>query len=200
LSRTSLLESRRVLKASGASSSDNINLYKICFALSASLASEANDVVKVPSSAHLASGVACEVCGETTCLWEECLRNFSSRISADDYQSWADAEGNTNLHRAVQHGHKTYLSKLLDLGADPCRENKEGMNPAVFGWGFLLQHKDDEKKYANIWVCMLRVLERQRENKNAARATSNAANKSSVESQTQPLPYNIPPSGPWHVI
>jgi hypothetical protein len=38
----------------------------------------------------------------------------------------------------------------------------EGMNPAVYGWGFLIQYKEDIQKYANIWVCMLRVLEKQR--------------------------------------
>jgi hypothetical protein len=37
------------------------------------------------------------------------------------------------------------------------------MNPAVYGWGFLILHKEDDRKYANIWLCMFRVLEKQRE-------------------------------------
>jgi hypothetical protein len=55
------------------------------------------------------------------------------------------------------------VAKLLGLGADPWAKNREGMNPAVYGWGFLIEHREDGEKYTNIWVCMLRVLEKQRE-------------------------------------
>ena len=105
----------------------------------------------------------CCVCGEKSCLLTECLHELTPITTAYDHQSWVDANGNTNLHRAVQHGRKTYVAKLLELGADPWAKNREGMNPAVYGWGFLREHRQDGEKYTNIWVCMLRVLEKQRE-------------------------------------
>jgi len=110
----------------------------------------------------------CCVCGERSCFLTECQHELTSITTAYDHQSWVDADGNTNLHRAVQHGRKTYVAKLLELGADPWAENREGMNPAVYGWGFLIEHREDGEKYTNIWVCMLRVLEKQREMAGAA--------------------------------
>jgi Ankyrin repeat len=163
LSTVSLLESRRILKASGVSSADHINLYNVCFALSASLASDSNDLTMAPSSCNNDETGTCVFCGEDACISEECIRNWSSDISIVDRLMPCDAKGNTYLHRAVQHGRKTCVEKLLEGGADPNRENAEGMNAAVYGWGFLTQHRDNEQKYANIWVCMLRVLEKQRE-------------------------------------
>jgi hypothetical protein len=103
----------------------------------------------------------CCVCGEKSCLLIECQHELSPITTAYDHQSWVDANGNTNLHRAVQHGRKTYVAKLLGLDADPWAKNREGMNPAVYGWGFLIEHRQDGEKYTNIWVCMLRVLEKQ---------------------------------------
>jgi hypothetical protein len=164
----SLLESRRILKASGAASSDHINLYNICFALSTSSVPGASDMETIHDPPSPATREPCCVCGEKSCLLTECLHELTSITTAYDHQSWIDANGNTNLHRAVQHGRKTYVAKLLDLGADPWAKNREGMNPAVYGWGFLIEHRQDGEKYTNIWVCMLRVLEKQQEVAGAA--------------------------------
>jgi len=168
LPTTSLLESRRILKASGAASSDHINLYNICLALSTSSVPEASDMETIQNQPSPATREPCCVCGEKSCLLTECLHELTSITTAYDHQSWIDANGNTNLHRAVQHGRKTYVAKLLELGADPWAKNWEGMNPAVYGWGFLIEHRQDGERYTNIWVCMLRVLEKQREVAGAA--------------------------------
>ena len=156
-------EAKRGLSDAGFRSSDHFNLYNICFALSVSFTDESFDPDLHLIPAALAREVACEQCSDVTCVQEECLRNLSSQVTEIDGTLWTDAQGNSNLHRAVQHGRKTYVTKLLDLGADPWAENGEGMNPAVYGWGFLILHKEDDRKYANIWLCMLRVLEKQRE-------------------------------------
>jgi hypothetical protein len=153
---------KRDLLNAGLGSSDHLNLYNICFALSASFSDESFGLDSHLSPVILAQEV-CEQCFNVTCVKEECLRDKSPQVSEIDGTLWIDAQGNSNLHRAVQHGRKTYVTKLLDLGADPWAENGEGMNPAVYGWGFLIQHKEDDRKYANIWLCMLRVLEKQRE-------------------------------------
>lgn len=168
LSTTSLLESRRILKASGAASSDHINLYNICFALSTSSVPGASDMETIHNPPNPAAREPCYVCGEKSCLLAECQHELTCITTAYDHQSWIDANGNTNIHRAVQHGRKTYVAKLLELGADPWAKNREGMNPAVYGWGFLIEHRQDGGKYTNIWVCMLRVLEKQREVAGAA--------------------------------
>jgi hypothetical protein len=162
LSATSLLESRRILKASGAASSDHINLYNICFTLSTSSVPGASDMETIHNPPSPATREPCCICGEKSCLLTECLHELTSITSAYDHQSWVDDNGNTNLHRAVQHGRKAYVARLLELGDDPWAKNKEGMNPAVYGWGFLIEHRQDGEKYTNIWVCMLRVLEKQR--------------------------------------
>ena len=154
-----------LLDSLGVSSADHINLYNVCFALSASLTTESTDPAMASRSSDQIQSQICLACGDDACLWEECLHNLSSNISLLDCHIRFDAEGNTNLHRAVQHGRKVYVAKLLDGGVDPSIENAEGMNAAVYGWGFLVQHRDNEEKYANIWVSMLRVLEKQRENK-----------------------------------
>src|SRR5271163_395020 len=156
-------KAKRDLLDAGFRSSDHFNLYNICFALSASFTDESFDPDLHLSPVTLAREVVCEQCSDITCVQVECLRDLSSQVSVIDGTLWTDAQGNSNLHRAVQHGHKTYVTKLLDLGADPWAENGESMNPAVYGWGFLILHKEDDRKYANIWLCMLRVLEKQRE-------------------------------------
>lgn len=165
LSTTSMVESKMLLDSLGVSSVDHINLYNVCFALSASLTTESTDPAMASRSSDQIQSQICVVCSDDACLWEECQRNLSSNVSLLDHYIRFDAEGNTNLHRAVRHGRKVYVAKLLDGGVDPSIENAEGMNAAVYGWGFLLQHRDNEEKYANIWVSMLRVLEKQRENK-----------------------------------
>jgi hypothetical protein len=152
---------------------DHFNLYNICFALSASFMDESFDPDLHLTPVTLAQEVICERCFDVTCVQEECLRDLSSQVAVIDGTLWTDAQGNSNLHRAVQHGRKTYVTKLLDLGADPWAENGESMNPAVYGWGFLIQHKEDDCKYANIWLCMLRVLEKQREMAETKAAMSN---------------------------
>jgi hypothetical protein len=151
------------LSKAGFRSSDHFNLYNICFALSASFMDELFDPDLHLSPVTLTQEVVCKQCSDVTCVQEECLRDLSSQVSVIDDTLWIDAQGNSNLHRAVQHGRKTYVTKLLDLGADPWAENGESMNPAVYGWGFLILHKEDDRKYANIWLCMFRVLEKQRE-------------------------------------
>jgi hypothetical protein len=156
-------KAKRDLSDAGFRSSDHFNLYNICFALSASFTNESFDPDLHLSPVTLAREVVCKQCSDVTCVQEECLRDLSSQVSELDGTLWTDAQGNSNLHRAVQHGRKTYVTKLLDLGADPWAENGESMNPAVYGWGFLILHKEDDRKYANIWLCMLRVLEKQRE-------------------------------------
>jgi hypothetical protein len=123
-----------------------------------------------PSSCNDDVTETCVFCGYNACISEECIRNWLSDISPVDRLMPCDAKGNTYLHRAVQHGRKTYVETLLEGGADPYRENAEGMNAAVYGWGFLTQYRDNEQKYANSWVSMLRVLEKQREITSAIRA------------------------------
>ena len=103
-------------------------------------------------------------------MFDECRYDLDTVVSPFGTTALLDALGNTNLHRAVQHGRKTYVVKLLESNANPYAENTEGMSPAVYGWGFLVQNREDEKKYANIWVCMLRVLEKQQEIAEAAKA------------------------------
>lgn len=161
ISATSFSNAEKDLSKAGVRSSDHLNLYRICFALSASSARGLSEPALLPSLAIPAHGVTCEQCHVVTCVQEECQHDLSPEWTID-HKFQIDAQGNSNLHRAVQHGRKIYVTKLLDFGVNPWAKNNEGMNPAVYGWGFLLQHKEDVQKYANIWVCMLRVLEKQR--------------------------------------
>jgi hypothetical protein len=74
-----------------------------------------------------------------------------------------DTHGNSILHRAVRQGHHDMVTRLLEMGADPFEENAEGMSPAVYGWGFIELYRDDRERYADVWFCMLRILEKQQE-------------------------------------
>ena len=140
----------------------------------------------------------CMFCGDESCIWEECQRNLSSNISSLDRHTRIDTEGNTNLHRAVQHGRKVYVAKLLDCGVDPNLENAEGMNAAVYGWGFLIQHRGNEEKYANIWASMLRILEKQRENKvnNLHAANTNFGKREASRGMCSLSETNLPDLNP----
>jgi hypothetical protein len=74
-----------------------------------------------------------------------------------------DEAGASILHRAVSIGRKDLVAKLLEFGADPWEENCLGMDAAVYGWGFLELYHDDRDHYADIWVSMQRVLDKQQE-------------------------------------
>ena len=163
LSLESYFEAERLLKECGADVvADQINLYKVCFALSTSFTAATELVSNLDDIGH-SNNAACRSCRTSTCVADECLRDLSTEIQAVDHQLFVDAHGNSNLHRAVRQGRKVYTAKLLKLNCDPWAKNSEGMNPAVYGWGFLLKHREDSKMYTDIWVCMLRVLEKQRE-------------------------------------
>ena len=152
---SAMTNAEEIIKVSGAEQhSDVKTLCHILFSLSAT---------NLPLVEEDHQNYSCGECSELGCFQGECQRNKSTEIGPLDRQTIYDSEGNSNLHRAVQHGRKVYVNKLLRCGLDPWQANIKGMNPAVYGWGFTEKHKDDPEKYMDIWVCMIRVMEKQRE-------------------------------------